>query len=350
MRISNTLVITSAILLGFSGGETSHDAPLARLPLHSVETTASLHDLAASHYTNVFVLICPADTFDPNALHLFRGCNPFMSLVMDVVASFESHPVMNLRFGVAVASTASPLVTRHRLDATPAVLYARKNDFGDTHLTRYVGDMNDAHLDEMFVTMWARDNAISPLRELNEDNFEHLTQASSGATTGDWLVAFYADDAARNDDDDAAAARLALDTIGAEYKHQLSVALVDVAANPKLAERLKVVLAGRRFAIRYFRLEKMYYFEMDQLNFATLRTFVTGGYRHARAEKVPTEPTPFDQLVESVVTKLKQFGYPSFVGNLILVLAFMAAMSILIILACCASKESKDQDTKFKKG
>lgn len=27
---------------------------------------------------------------------------------------------------------------------------------------------------------------------LGDDNFEHLTQAGSGATTGDWLVEFYA--------------------------------------------------------------------------------------------------------------------------------------------------------------
>jgi hypothetical protein len=28
--------------------------------------------------------------------------------------------------------------------------------------------------------------------DLNLSNFEHLTQASTGATTGDWLVKFYA--------------------------------------------------------------------------------------------------------------------------------------------------------------
>ena len=27
--------------------------------------------------------------------------------------------------------------------------------------------------------------------ELNDANFEHLTQASTGATTGDWLVLLY---------------------------------------------------------------------------------------------------------------------------------------------------------------
>lgn len=32
----------------------------------------------------------------------------------------------------------------------------------------------------------------SEVIQLDQSNFEHLTQASTGATTGDWLVKFYA--------------------------------------------------------------------------------------------------------------------------------------------------------------
>lgn len=31
-------------------------------------------------------------------------------------------------------------------------------------------------------------NKDPAVKELNDDNFEHLTQAASGATTGDWFV------------------------------------------------------------------------------------------------------------------------------------------------------------------
>lgn len=316
-----------------------------------VNSMESLTSVTSSQYTNVFIFICPDESFESDSLDEFRGCHPFMSRVIDVVASFMRHPVVNLRFGVGVASTNSPLAKSYRLDGTQTVLYARKNHFGDTYVTQFVGDLNDPDMDEMFLTMWARDNSHSFIRDLTEENFEHLTQASSGATTGDWLVAFGTDAASWKD---AAAARLALDTVAAEYKHQLSVAFVDIKTNPKLAERFRVISAststGNPLILRYFRLEKMYSFDLDKLNFQTLRAFVTGGYRHVKSEKVPTEPTPFDQLVESVVARLKQFGHPSFVGTFILILAFTAAMSILIVLACCASKESKDQDTKFKKG
>ena len=202
-------------------------------------------------------------------------------------------------------------------------------------------------MDETFITMWARDNSLAFTRTLCQDDFEHLTQASSGATTGDWLVIFADADSWRRN----AALRLAVDTIASEYKHQLSVAFVDAEANPKLAKRLKVVSSSPRdVTLRYFRLEKMYYYDHDATDFKTLRAFVTGGYRKFRAEKVPLEPTPFDQLIDNIATQLKGLGYPSFVGTFLLILAFAAAMSVLIVLACCASKEGKDQDTKFKKG
>lgn len=32
------------------------------------------------------------------------------------------------------------------------------------------------------------DNREPVVKELNDDTFEHLTQAATGATTGDWLV------------------------------------------------------------------------------------------------------------------------------------------------------------------
>lgn len=35
------------------------------------------------------------------------------------------------------------------------------------------------------------DNREPVVKELDDTNFEHLTQASTGATTGDWLCFFY---------------------------------------------------------------------------------------------------------------------------------------------------------------
>jgi len=324
--------------------------------LHRLDSPDSLSRLLSTQYTNVFLFVCPDEYFDDDGNAVdddFRGCNDFMERVFRVSGALGDNSVVSFRLGLAAASTTSDVARSFRLPPSPVVLYARKNQAGETHVAQFVGDMSDADMDETFITMWARDNSLAFTRTLGQDDFEHLTQAASGATTGDWLVVFADADAWQRN----AALRLAVDTIASEYKHQLSVAFVDAEANPKLAKRLKVSSASsssspppRDVTLRYFRLEKMYYYDHDATDFQTLRAFVTGGYRKFRAEKVPAEPTPFDQLVESIVTRLKELGYPSFVGTLLLILAFAAAMSVLIILACCASKEGKDQDTKFKKG
>lgn len=44
----------------------------------------------------------------------------------------------------------------------------------------------------MLLAAAAAVRAASEVVELNDQNFEHLTQAATGATTGDWFVAFKA--------------------------------------------------------------------------------------------------------------------------------------------------------------
>ena len=38
------------------------------------------------------------------------------------------------------------------------------------------------------VVSWIDENKESYMTSLNDDNFEHETQASTGATTGDWFI------------------------------------------------------------------------------------------------------------------------------------------------------------------
>jgi len=37
---------------------------------------------------------------------------------------------------------------------------------------------------------WIEESKATPMADLNDETFEHLTQASSGSTTGDWLILF----------------------------------------------------------------------------------------------------------------------------------------------------------------
>lgn len=55
-----------------------------------------------------------------------------------------------------------------------------KNSFANNTFT---GPINDEFILHSFM-----DNKEPVVKELVDDNFEHLTQAASGATTGDWFV------------------------------------------------------------------------------------------------------------------------------------------------------------------
>lgn len=46
-----------------------------------------------------------------------------------------------------------------------------------------LGPADEEHIVQTFI-----DNKEPNVRELADDNFEHLTQAATGATTGDWFV------------------------------------------------------------------------------------------------------------------------------------------------------------------
>jgi len=48
--------------------------------------------------------------------------------------------------------------------------------------------MPESSLDADEVMSWIEENRKSFALSLNDDNFEHETQASTGATTGDWFV------------------------------------------------------------------------------------------------------------------------------------------------------------------
>lgn len=47
----------------------------------------------------------------------------------------------------------------------------------------YSGDIEADEIYQQF-----EENRVPAVKELTDANFEHLTQASSGATTGDWFI------------------------------------------------------------------------------------------------------------------------------------------------------------------
>merc|ERR1719266_407908 len=81
--------------------------------------------------------------------------------------------------------------------------------------------------------VFSEDN--SDVVELTSDNFEHLTQLNSGATTGDWFIKFYAPWCGH-------CKRLAptWEEVATELKGQVNVAKVDVTGNRALGKQFGV--------------------------------------------------------------------------------------------------------------
>ncbi|KAG8471063.1 hypothetical protein KFE25_009484 [Diacronema lutheri] len=125
---------------------------------------------------------------------------------------------------------------------------------------------------------------------LNEENFERLTQAATGATTGPWLVAF----CNAVDYECRRLKRLmpkVATTLVEESEERgripANVALVDVEESPWLAKRFGLSHVP---AVLFFQLGVMYYYQSSSYTAEKLVNFAQSGYRSAGHSHVPPEP------------------------------------------------------------
>lgn len=88
------------------------------------------------------------------------------------------------------------------------------------------------------------DNKEPVVRELTDANFEHLTQASSGATTGDWFVMFTS--ASCNECRNLLAR---WEAVGAKLKNRMNVAVVDRHTTGAVTARRFNVLEVPKFVL-----------------------------------------------------------------------------------------------------
>lgn len=172
---------------------------------------------------------------------------------------------------------------------------------------------------------------------LNEDSFEHLTQASTGATTGDWLVIFY---------NSASESYLPIvEGAAIQLKQRLNVAKVNTETNPVLVSRFNIKEIPTTY---FFRLGKMYqYFsdDKDKYDIKSLKLFATSWYKNVKALKVPSIPTAFEKLTDSIAQSIKErMNSPNRNQFLIIVAVVMAVVAFIIslVVVLCA-KRRKDK-------
>ncbi|XP_057375493.1 thioredoxin domain-containing protein-like [Daphnia carinata] len=228
-----------------------------------------------------------------------------------------------------VKAVSSPLVanfTSGKDSGKPLVVY-----FRHSVPLHYDGPLNDEVILETFVQ-----NKEAAVSHLNDDSFEHLTQAASGATTGDWFVMFY-----RDDSEPCVKFLAKWEYIASQLKGRINLAKVNIKDDG--------ISTGSRFGVEqvpaflFFRQGKIFNYDLPKLDSKAFQDFALGWYKNVPSKNVPSPKTPFDELVDRAVFMLKE-------NPLILPGAGIALILILLAVGFNAWKSRKpEKPTKTKK-
>eukprot|EP00559_Dactyliosolen_fragilissimus_P008963 CAMPEP_0184861942 /NCGR_PEP_ID=MMETSP0580-20130426/6514_1 /TAXON_ID=1118495 /ORGANISM="Dactyliosolen fragilissimus" /LENGTH=236 /DNA_ID=CAMNT_0027359625 /DNA_START=53 /DNA_END=763 /DNA_ORIENTATION=- len=134
---------------------------------------------------------------------------------------------------------------------------------------------------------------------LTDETFEHQTQASTGQTTGKWLVKFYAPWCGHCKSLEPVWNVLA-ETMesdkeeGNDEYEGIIIAKVDVTTNPELGDRFDI----KGFpTIKYFADRRMYAYEGSR-SMESFMEFVKDGYKKSsKGEDVPPGPSAFKKKI-----------------------------------------------------
>jgi len=231
------------------------------------------------------------------------------------LASIREDVIDSLEDGWVVKSVGGSLWQHFAFsNKQPMVVFLRGG-----HPSLYDGPAN-----EEVLLQWLMQCREPSVQHLTDSTFEHLTQASTGATTGDWFVLFFTDEC-------EACRRMeaGFDSLACKLKGRANVARVNKETyGEKTGRRFGLGLDANP-AIIYFRLGKMYRYTLEKFDPESMANFVEGFYKNLPAENIPPPKTPFDDLVQLCVDYLRE--YPLLVGSglacpILLLLAFLWLM------------------------
>ncbi|KAG2526558.1 hypothetical protein BBO99_00002956 [Phytophthora kernoviae] len=176
---------------------------------------------------------------------------------------------------------------------------------------------------------------------LTSSDFEAKTQAGSGATTGDWLVEFYAPWCGH-------CKKLApiYEKVANDLKGEVNVAKVDVTDNAEL---------GKRFGIRGFP-TVLHFSHGKSYKFAGKRTledlsvFARGGFKSVEATVVAAAPSYLDFVKEQALDVKKDFVTLLATKKNVLLVTFSGGLLLGLLLGClcgcCTSRGGKAPKSK----
>lgn len=235
----------------------------------------------------------------------------------DVCDKYESE-LANLREDIVdtlnawvVKAVGSQLVRLYSPTNEPALVFFRH---GVPLL--YDGPVNDELILHTFTN-----NKEPAVKELTDETFEHLTQAATGATTGDWFVIFYTNECV-----DCQRLQARWEAVGAQLKTRLNVARINKGELGAATARRFDVFDVPAFLL--FRQGKLYRYEIRKYDVASFVAFAQEWYKNVRGEKVPLPKAPFDDLVALVVDYLRQNPWVIQLGVVTFILGLIGSLII----------------------
>jgi len=217
--------------------------------------------------------------------------------------------------------------------AAPSVVFFRKRK-----PVVYDGPADEEAIHETFM-QWREPCQ----QDLTDTNFEHLTQASSGATTGDWLVHFFRDDC-----DDCHKLDARLETVACKHKGRINVARMNKGSTG--------AVTGRRMGVTnlpslvFFRLGRLYRYEVEKYDIDSISSFITGWYKNVQGESIPLPKTPFDDFVQMCVDFMREYPLLVLMIGIPLFLLLSATVVFFLLYLMRPETEEPRKKKKNKKG
>jgi protein disulfide-isomerase-like protein len=155
---------------------------------------------------------------------------------------------------------------------------------------------------------------------LTSENFEHLTQASTGATTGDWLIKFYAPWCGH-----CKTMAPAYEEVATQLKGEVNVAKVDVTANRDLGTRFEI----QGFpTVKFMSKGNLYTFK-GRRSTEELVEFARGGYQIHQPETVRAPMGMFGEIFYVYEHAYKQAGKDLKSGNYFTIDVFLTFLPVI---------------------
>lgn len=201
----------------------------------------------------------------------------------------------------------------------------------------YHGPLNDELIVHTFTS-----NKDPIARELTDETFEHLTQAATGATTGDWFVMFHS-----NDCIECSRLRARWEAVGAQLKSRMNIALVNRGTRGAVTSRRFGVFNVPTFML--FRQGKMYKYDSKKYDIDSLVDFAKSGYKNVAPEIVPLPKSLFDDFIAMVVDYMRENPWLWQLGLGTFVLGLLASLVTRFTKQTPVTKKSQKKDKKEKK-